>query len=132
MSEAAAPAPISLAPNSTLGKIRPTGSAILLYIVTFGIYGLYYTYKSFDELKRNTGEGLGGPLGLIIALLVGIVTPFVLAAEVGKAHARRGAAAPVSGKTGLWILLPLVGPIVWFVKVNGALNAYWRSQGVSA
>ena len=25
-----------------------------------------------------------------------------------------------------WLLLPL-GMLVWFVKVNGALNAYWRS-----
>ncbi len=41
--------------------------------------------------------------------------------------------SPVSGVTGLWALLLgwffFVGLIVWFVKVNGALNAYWRSQG---
>jgi hypothetical protein len=36
--------------------------------------------------------------------------------------------------TGLWYfpgVLILVGPIVWFVKTNGALNDYWRSQGVA-
>jgi hypothetical protein len=26
-------------------------------------------------------------------------------------------------------LLPLIGSIIWFVKTNGALNAYWRSVG---
>jgi hypothetical protein len=28
------------------------------------------------------------------------------------------------------VLAIFVGLIVWFVKVNGALNAYWRSLGV--
>jgi hypothetical protein len=23
----------------------------------------------------------------------------------------------------------LVGPLVWLIKTNGALNAYWRSMG---
>jgi hypothetical protein len=26
-------------------------------------------------------------------------------------------------------LLPLIGNIVWFVKVQGALNRYWESKG---
>ena len=30
---------------------------------------------------------------------------------------------------GLWFLLPLVGSIVWFIKVNGELNEYWKSLG---
>jgi hypothetical protein len=40
---------------------------------------------------------------------------------------------PVSGATGLWYfpgMFILVGPLVWFVKTNGALNAYWRAHGV--
>ena len=42
---------------------------------------------------------------------------------------RDGVTSPVRGVTGLWLLLPLVGPFVWFVKVQGALNGYWRSKG---
>ncbi len=44
----------------------------------------------------------------------------------------QGQAKPVSGATGLWYFpacFILIGPIVWFVKTNGALNEYWRSQG---
>jgi hypothetical protein len=26
-----------------------------------------------------------------------------------------------------WLIL--VGPLVWLIKTNGALNAYWRSVG---
>ena len=33
--------------------------------------------------------------------------------------------------TGFWLLLPLIGSIVWFVKVQGRLNDYWRSLGAT-
>ena len=33
------------------------------------------------------------------------------------------------GIYGLWVLLPLIGPIIWFVQVQGALNEFWRSVG---
>jgi hypothetical protein len=42
-----------------------------------------------------------------------------------------GGTSPVRGITGLWLLLPLLGSIVWFVKVQGALNRYWESKGVA-
>ena len=45
-----------------------------------------------------------------------------------------GRTSPVSGMTGLWMIpgiVIIVGPIVWFVKVNGALNTYWRAKGAS-
>ena len=52
--------------------------------------------------------------------------------EVGGLYSRRGQQPPVTGLTGLWYfpgIFILVGPIIWFVKTNGALNAYWRSVG---
>jgi hypothetical protein len=65
---------------------------------------------------------------------VGIVSPFLVSAEVGQLYQRRGLQRPVSGATGLWCLLGififiLIGPIIWFVKTNNALNAYRRSLG---
>jgi hypothetical protein len=33
---------------------------------------------------------------------------------------------PVSGATGFWNLIPLVGFIIWTVKVQGALNRVWE------
>jgi hypothetical protein len=35
---------------------------------------------------------------------------------------------PVSGKTGWWVFLPLIGFIIWVVKVQGSLNRYWDAQ----
>lgn len=116
-----------------VGKVRSTGTCIALTIVTFGIYSLYWYYATHDEMKRHTGDGLGGGLALVLAIFIGIASPFLSSSEVGKLYERRGMRAPVNGFTGLWMLLLswffLVGAIVWFVKTNGALNAYWRSQG---
>jgi hypothetical protein len=68
----------------------------------------------------------------VLAAVVGVVMPYLSSSEVGELYTRRGQQPPVTGMTGLWYFpgaLILVGPIVWFVKTNGALNAYWRSLG---
>ena len=47
-------------------------------------------------------------------------------------YEQAGQTSPVSGKTGLWYLpgmFIIVGPFVWFVKVQGALNRYWHAKG---
>lgn len=115
-----------------LGKIRGTGVSILLMVVTLGIYALVWNYSVHNEMKRHKGTGLGGGLALLLTILVGIVMPYVTSSEVGVLYETRGQKKPVSGATGLWYfpgMLLIVGPIVWFVKTNGALNSYWRSQG---
>ncbi len=115
-----------------MGKIRSTGTCILLTIVTLGIYALVWYYMTHDEMKRHTGDGLGGGIALILAFFIGIVMPYLTSNEVGGLYQRAGKPAPVSAATGLWYfpgVILIVGPIVWFVKTNGALNDYWRSQG---
>ena len=130
---AAPHAPMPTQPASgPIGAVRGTGMCILLAIVTLGIYTVVWYYKTHEELKRHTGDGIGGVLALVIALVLGIVMPFITASETGNMYKRAGQEPPVSGTTGLWILLPLVGPIVWFIKTNGALTAYWSARGASA
>ena len=107
--------------------------SIFLFIITLGIYGWFWYYNVHKEMQdHRNGQGLGGGLALILAIFVGIVMPFITADEVGKLYEARGQAKPVSAITGLWVLLPLVGGIVWFVKTNGALNDYWESLGATA
>jgi hypothetical protein len=119
-------------PTGPVGRVRGTGVTILLFFVTFGLYSIYYYFVTHEEMKKHTGEGIGGLAGLLLSLFVGIVSPYLLSHEVGGLYERRGQAKPVSGLTGLWVfpgIFLLVGPIIWFVKTNGALNAYWRSVG---
>ena len=119
-------------PQGPIGHMRPTGMTILLFFVTFGIWSFIYYYQSQEEMKRHSGEGIGGVIALVIALFVGIVSPFILSNEVGNLYERRGQQKPVSAVTALWFFpgcFILVGPFIWFVKTNNALNEYWRSLG---
>jgi hypothetical protein len=114
------------------GKSRSPLTVILLTIVTLGIYGIYWQYASFKELKDYSGEGIGGGLGLVFAILLGIVNIFILPMEVGKLFQRDGQEEPLSALTGFWVLIPLVGWFVWIVKTQGRLNDFWLAHGVAA
>jgi len=112
-----------------LGHPRGVGFGILLYIVTFGLYGWYWAFKSQEEMKQHTGEGVGGVLGLVIWILVTPVSGFVIPSEVGKMYRSGGRETPMTGWTGLWLFpgaILIIPAIVWFVKVQGALNRYWE------
>lgn len=115
-----------------IGTVRGTGMAIFLFVITLGIYGFYWFYVVHEEMKRHKGTGLGGGIAILLYFFVGFVMPYITSSEAGELYERRGQPKPVSGLTGLWYfpgMLILIGPIVWFVKTNGAINSYWRSVG---
>ena len=118
--------------SGPLGQPRGIGFAILLAIVTLGIYTLYWVFKTQDEVKEHSGIGVGGVLGLVIYIVVSPITWFLIPSEVGKMYRADGREAPFTGWTGLWLLLPIVGAFVWFIKVQGALNRYWESKAAPA
>ena len=113
--------------TGTKGIERNTAVVIVFSIITFGIYALYWTYKSFQELKDYSGEGIGGVVGLIVGILLYVVDMFLLPAEIEQIYAAKSSSSPVTALTGLWFLLPFVGWIVWVVKVQGAMNSLWAS-----
>jgi hypothetical protein len=120
--------------NGPLGRPRGIGFGILLFIVTIGFYAWYWVYKTMEEMKQHTGEGIGGVLGLVIWILIHPVMAFVIPSEVGKMYRRDGQEPPMTGWTGLWLfpgLILVIPAIVWFVKVQGALNRYWEGKAPS-
>jgi uncharacterized protein DUF4234 len=102
-----------------------------MIIVTLGFYGWYWAYKTHEEMKQHTGEGVGGVIGLVIWILLNFVSAFVIPSEVGKMYEKDRQAPPVNGWTGLWLfpgVILIIPAIVWFVKVQGALNRYWEGK----
>jgi hypothetical protein len=116
-------------PTGPLGKPRGWVVVALLTLVTLGIYGFVWWYKSFQEMKDYSANGIGGAVGLILAILIGFVPPFIMSAEVGNLYSAEGQEPPVTGITGLWILLPLVGTFIWLAKTQNALSAFWEAHG---
>jgi uncharacterized protein DUF4234 len=122
---------------SSIGETRPRGRprgigfGILMFIVTLGFYSWYWVFQTQEEMRQHTGEGLGGVLGLVIWILLHPVEAFVIPSEVGKMYSRAGQQRPITGWTGLWLFpfgFLIVTAIVWFVKVQGALNRYWEGE----
>ncbi len=114
-----------------LGQVRSALVVILLTIVTFGIWTLVWSYQNGDELKRYTGRGLGGVAYLFITLLVSPVTMFLLASEVEQLYRSDGKEPPITTIWGLWFLLPIIGNLIWYLRIQSALNEYWRSHGAT-
>jgi hypothetical protein len=118
-----------------LGQPRGIGFGILLFILTIGFYSWYWVFKTQEETKQHSGEGVGGVIGLVIWILLSVVSAFVIPSEVGKMYKKDGQEPPVTGWTGLWLFpgaILIIPAIVWFVKVQGALNRYWTGKGVPA
>ena len=89
-------------PRGPIGQMRPTGMTILLFFVTLGIWSFIYYFQTHEEMKRHTGEGIGGVIAVVIALFAGLVNPFLLSYEVGQLYTRRGQQPPVTAVTALW------------------------------
>jgi hypothetical protein len=113
-----------------VGHTRSIGLSILWAILTLGIYTFIWTYKTQEEIKRYSGNGVGGVIGLVIYILISPVTFFLVPSETRYMYEDLdGQKSPVRGIYGLWFLLPLIGGLIWFIQVQGALNRYWESKG---
>jgi len=114
-----------------LGHPRGIGFVILLLIITLGFYSLYWVYKTQEEVKQHSGDGLGGVLGLVVWIVISAVSAFVIPSEIGRMYQKDGQHAPVTGWTGLWLFpfgILIIPAFVWFVKVQGSLNRYWGAK----
>lgn len=112
-----------------IGRRENIGLQVLWSVLTFGLYGIYWAYKSHEEIKVHTGDGIGGVAGALVYLIAGVVTLFLLPIEIEKMYKRDGRRSPVSAATAFWVLLFV---IPWYVKCQSALNDYWEAKGAPA
>jgi drug/metabolite transporter (DMT)-like permease len=128
MTDAATPVPAPSGGASGVRKVRNPWAVIGLSFITCGIYFLFWTYYVFTEMKDETGEGVGGPIGVILGIFIGIVNVFLIPHEAGNMYQKSGQTPPVTWVTGFWQLIPIVGFFIWVIKVQNALNARWESR----
>ena len=121
--------PAASAATGTLGTQRSIGMVIFLTIVTLGIWTLVWSYQNGDEIKRHANTGLGGVAYLLITFFISPVTMFLMAGEVEQLYRREGKEPPITTIWGLWFLLPIIGNLIWYVRIQKSINDYWTSHG---
>ncbi len=117
--------------SKPIGKSRNPWVVLILSIVTFGIYNIVWHYSILEELKNWRGQGWSGLVFIIFFLIFGIALiaiPWLVPAYVGRMYAEDGQAKPITGLTGFWVLLPIIGGVVWLFKVQNNLNAFWEAK----
>jgi hypothetical protein len=130
MTNSAAPPPPtqgdSWADRGPIGKPRSVGLTIL---VTFGFWTWIWSYWNGEELKSYRRDGLGGVAFLLFTIFISPVTMFLMANEVEKLYVDAGEEPRITTMWGLWFLLPLIGNIIWYVRIQNAINEYWQARG---
>jgi hypothetical protein len=123
------PAPTLEATHSPIGLQRKIGKQVLLSVVTLGLYGIYWAYRSHEDISLHMRSGVTGLVGVLIAVFASFVTWFLLPMEIKRMYEADGQTSPVGPATAFWILLFAVP---WYVKCQSALNQYWASKGAPA
>lgn len=114
-----------------IGDIRNPLTVVLLSVVTLGVYGLWWDYVMFRDTREFSQHGFGGGTGLVFAILLPFLPPFLLPSQVGRSRIDAGLDRRVSARHGLWWLLPVAGWIVWVYAVQRAANELWESKGAT-
>ena len=99
-------------------KYRPLLLQVLLFIVTFGIYGLYWFYSTACELRDATGRSDVSPGLLLLLMLVplGSLYSCYKYSEMYEAWIDDS-----FNRWLLWVIWIVFSPAVWFI-VQTELN----------
>jgi len=57
------------------------------------------------------------------------ITMFLMADEVEQMYREAGEEPKITTLWGLWFLLPLIGNIIWYVRIQNAINEFWQARG---
>ena len=123
--------PVQPAPGTghgPIGKPRSIGLTILVSVVTLGIWTWVWSFSNGEELRNYRRDGVGGGVFLIITIFISPVTMFLMANEVEKLYADEGQEPRIVTLWGLWFLLPLIGHIIWYVRIQRAINEFWQAR----
>jgi hypothetical protein len=98
--------------------------------VTPGIWTVFRSYLTGEDLKPYRHDGLGGVVHVIINLVLNPVVMFLMANEVAKQYQDAGEEPPISAAWGFWFLLPLIGNLICYIRIQNALNTFRTERGV--
>lgn len=92
-----------------VGTKRSPEKVIGLWVMSFGLYGIYWLAQTFSELQKNRKQGISGESYAVLAVLfppLALSACWLLPAYVGKLYAENGKLEQISSCWGAILFLP--------------------------
>ncbi len=92
-----------------IGVKRSPEKIIGLWVMTFGIYGIYWLARTFSELQANRKKGISGRSYALLAVFfppLAVSACWLLPAYVGRLYAENGKLEHISSCWGAMLFLP--------------------------
>ncbi len=116
--------------NYETSKVIPIRRLYLLMILTFGLYGIYWFYKTSSYLKDDLGKdtSVGFRTFLLFIPIVNIIVFYELIEDMKKFIEEKGIESYSSGlNTLLWAFVPILG--LWvYINIQESINEFWRMK----
>lgn len=99
-----------------IGVKRSPEKIIGLWVMTFGLYGIYWLATTFSELQANRKQGISGRSYVLLAILfppLAVSACWLLPAYVGRLYAENGKLEHISSCWGAMLFLPTIA--VWSI-----------------
>jgi len=116
-----------------IGTKRSPEKIMGLWIISFGLYGIYWLSQTFDELQKNRKKGISGRSYATLAVLfppLALSACWLLPAYVGRLYAENGKLEHISSCWGAILFLPslalwaIVGMAYLIVSAGFGMNEY--------
>jgi hypothetical protein len=94
-----------------IGVKRSPEKIIGLWVMTFGLYGIYWLATTFSELQENRKKGISGRSYALLAVLfppLAVSACWLLPAYVGRLYAENGKLEHISSCWGAMLFLPTI------------------------
>ncbi|HIC42972.1 MAG TPA: DUF4234 domain-containing protein, partial [Sulfurimonas sp.] len=94
-----------------IGTKRSPEKIIGLWVLTFGVYGIYWLAQTFTELQNHRQQGISGTSYTVLAVLfppLALSACWLLPSYVGKLYAENGKLEQISSCWGAILFLPSI------------------------
>jgi len=116
-----------------IGTKRNPEKIIGLWVMSFGLYGIYWLAQTFSELQKNRKQGITGGSYAALAILfppLALSACWLLPSYVGKLYAENGKLEQISSCWGAILFLPtlalwaIVAMSYLIISAGGDMGTY--------
>jgi len=115
-----------------IGTKRSPEKVMALWVMSLGVYGIYWLATTFNELQKNRNKGISGESYAALAILfppLALSACWLLPAYVGKLYAENGKLEHISSCWGAILFLPSVAlwaivAMSYLIVTTGGMSEY--------